>query len=333
MRRALLLALFSFGVCARTLDVYLIDVEGGKAMLTVAPSGESLLVDLGFPGFNGRDSDRIVAAAHAAGVKRIDYLLITHYDSDHMGDVPLLISKIPIRHILDNGPLRTSGKGVEQRYKSYVEARHKIPHTEVHVGGALPVRGISIRVITAGGKHIPSSGVANPFCATSEVRPAIPEDKEDNMSIGLLYTLGKFRMVDLADFEWDAERGLMCPNNPVGTVSVYVTSVHAQSKAGSPALVHAIHPRVILMDNGPKKGGAPESWPILRGSPGLEDIWQVHYSVLGGKDKNPPDDFNANLETPCEARWLKLSANRDGSFTVTNSRNGFSKTYAQTRVP
>ena len=140
-------------------------------------------------------------------------------------------------------------------------------------------------------------------------------------------------MVDLADLEWDGERGLMCPLNPIGTASVYVTSVHAQSKAGSPALVHALRPRVILMDNGPKKGGAPESWPILRSSPGLENIWQLHYSVLGGKDKNPADDYNANLDTPCRAHWLKLSANRDGSFRVTNSRNGFSKLYGATTIP
>ena len=161
-------------------------------MLTVTPAGESLLVDAGFPGYDGRDSDRIVAAAHAAGLQRIDYLLITHYDTDHMGDVPLLMSKIPIRHILDNGQLRTTGKGVEERFARYAEARKKIPHTEIHAAGSLPVKGVRIQVITGAGKRIQTHGDPNPFCAGSEVRPAIPQDREDNMSIGLLYILENF---------------------------------------------------------------------------------------------------------------------------------------------
>src|SRR5271165_1537595 len=106
--------LLAFLLCAiataGTLDVYDIDVEGGKSVLVVAPSGESLLFDVGWPGFNGRDSDRIVAAAQAAGIKQIDYLVISHYDLDHLGDVPLLISKFPVKHIVDHGPLESSGK-------------------------------------------------------------------------------------------------------------------------------------------------------------------------------------------------------------------------------
>src|SRR5881275_682297 len=88
---------------ARTLDVYDIDVEGGKAVLIVSPSGESMLFDAGWPGNNGRDPDRIIAAARAAGLHRIDYLVISHYDIDHLGDVPLLVSKFPVKHIVDHG--------------------------------------------------------------------------------------------------------------------------------------------------------------------------------------------------------------------------------------
>jgi len=82
------------------------------------------------------------------------------------------------------------------------------------------------------------------------------------------------------------------------------------------------------MNNGAKKGGDAETWPVLRAAPGLEDIWQSHFSLAGGKEKNPPDDFIANLEpVDCQGKWVKLSAASDGVFTVTNSRNGFSKTY------
>src|SRR5256885_13837489 len=88
---------------AKNLEVYSIDVEGGQATLVVSPSGESLLVDAGWGGFNKRDADRIVAAAKSAGVKKIDYLVITHYHSDHVGGVPQLAEKLPILNFVDHG--------------------------------------------------------------------------------------------------------------------------------------------------------------------------------------------------------------------------------------
>jgi hypothetical protein len=148
------------------------------------------------------------------------------------------------------------------------------------------------------------------------------------MSVGLLFTLGRFRMLDLADFEWDYDRRLMCPDNLIGQVDVYQVSIHGQDKGVSPALAQALHARVALMGNGPRKGGAPQTWETLRSAPGTEDIWQLHYSLNGDKDHNPPDDFIANPDGPAdEAHWLKLSAQPDGSFSVTNSRSGFTKSY------
>ena len=315
---------------AGTLNVYDIDVEGGKSVLVVAPSGESMLFDVGWPGFNGRDADRIVTAAKAAGLKQIDYLVVSHYDVDHMGDVPLLASKIPIKHILDHGPLQTSGKGAAERYAAY----DKHPHHGLKPGDRIPIKGLTVQVITAAGKWIdkplPGAGQVNSLCATTPDKPNRPEDGEDNMSVGLLFTLGKFRMLDLADFEWDYDRMLMCPKNLIGHVDVYQVSIHGQDKGVSPALAQALGARVALMGNGPRKGGAPQTWETLRSAPGMADIWQLHYSLAGGKDHNPPDDFIANPDGPTdEVHWLKLSANSDGSFTVTNSRNGFSKSYAR----
>lgn len=317
---------------AKTMDVYDIDVEGGKCVLVVAPSGESLLYDLGWPGFNGRDSDRIVAAAKAAGLKRIDYLVVSHYDLDHMGDVPLLMSKFPIAHIVDHGPLETSGKGAEARYKTYAEARDKVAHFSVKPGDHIPLKGMDVLVVTAAGKWIDKplkgAGAPNPLCATTPVKPNRPEDLEDNMSIGLLFTYGKFRMIDLADFEWDYDQKLMCPNNPIGQVDVYQVSIHGQDKGVSPVLAQALHARVALMGNGPRKGGAPASWETLKAAPGMEDIWQVHFSIPAGPTHNPPDDLVANRDGETDAaHWLKLSASSDGAFTVANSRNGFSKRY------
>jgi hypothetical protein len=134
-------------------------------------------------------------------------------------------------------------------------------------------------------------------------------------------------MLDLADLEAFYQYKLVCPNNLIGTVDVYQVSVHGQEKGMSGVLEPAIHARVAIMGNGARKGGDPPSWPILRNAPGMEDIWQVHFSMAGGKENNPPEDYIANLDAACQGKWLRLSAQADGTFTVTNSRNGFSKTY------
>jgi competence protein ComEC len=316
----------------RSMEAYDIDVEGGKSVLVVAPSGESLLLDVGWPGYAGRDTHRIIAVAKAAGLKQIDYLVVSHYDLDHMGDVPLLASKFPVKHLVDHGPLETTGKGADERYKAYSALFEKYDHIVVKPGDRIPLKGLDVLVVTAGGKWIDTplrgAGQPNPLCATTPEKPNRAEDAEDNMSIGLLFTLGKFRMLDLADFEWDYDRKLMCPNNPIGDVDVYQVSIHGQDKGVSPVLAQALHARVALMGNGPRKGGAPTSWETLRGAPGMEDIWQVHQSLLGDARHNPAGNFVANPDGPGDGvYWLKLSAGPDGAFSVTNSRNGFSKHY------
>jgi beta-lactamase superfamily II metal-dependent hydrolase len=328
----LLLAAISVNLAraAKTLDVYDIDVEGGKSVLIVSPSGESMLFDVGWPGNDGRDSDRIVAAAKAAGLKQIDYLVISHYDIDHLGDVPLLLSKFPVKHIVDHGPMEAA-KTPSEQYKAYAAVRDRMDHFAVKPGDRIPIQGVDVLVVTAAGKHLDrplaGAGAPNSLCATTPEEPARPSDVEDNMSIGLLFTLGTFRMVDLADLESAYDYKLMCPNNPIGSVDVYQVSIHGQDKGVSPVLAQALHARVALMGNGPRKGGAPQTWATLRGAPGMEDIWQVHYSLAGGKEHNPPEDFIANPDGADEAHWIKLSASSDGSFSVTNSRNGFSKSY------
>jgi len=326
----LLAASANLARAAKTLDVYDIDVEGGKSVLIVSPSGESMLYDVGWPGFNGRDADRIVTAAKAAGVSRIDYLVISHYDIDHLGDVPLLVSKLPAIHIVDHGPMEAA-KPPSDQYRAYAAVRDKLDHIVVKPGDRIPIKGVDVFVVTAGRQHIEKplkgAGAPNRLCAANPPKPELPSDVEDNMSIGLLFTFGKFRMLDLADLESAYDYKLMCPNNPIGSVDVYQVSIHGQDKGVAPVLAQALDARVALMGNGPRKGGAPLTWETLRGAAGLEDIWQVHYSLAGGPEHNPPADFIANLEGADEAHWLKLSAQSSGTFTVTNSRNGFSKTY------
>ena len=84
----LILLAVSMASAAKTLDVYVIDVDGGKSVLIVTPVGESMLIDVGWPASATREAstDRIVEAAKSAGLDHIDYLVISHYDVDHIGD-------------------------------------------------------------------------------------------------------------------------------------------------------------------------------------------------------------------------------------------------------
>lgn len=342
MQVSKLLLLSVLSICllraAKTLEVMTIDVEGGKAMLVISPSGESMLVDVGWAGSANREAstDLLVASAKAAGLKQIDYLVITHYDGDHMGDVPGLVAKFPVRRLVDHGPATTDGKNIQVRYKAYADLFPRIERIIVRPGDRIPIKGLDVRVLTSAGQSIamplPGAGQATASCSTTSQLPSISEDAEDDASIGLLFTFGKFRMIDLADLEAHASYDLACPLNRIGTVDVYNVNVHGQFKGMTPVLLDALRPRVAIMANGARKGGDPPTWPILRSSPGLEDIWQSHFSVSGGKDRNASDDFLANIEPECQKKAIRVSARQDGSFTVTNTRNGFHKTYPARRT-
>lgn len=305
---------------AKTLDIYFIDVEGGQSTLVVPPSGQTLLIDTGYAGNSGRDANRIAAAAKAAGVKKIDTLLITHFHGDHAGGVPNLLERLPVATFLDHGPsVEDDGKYPEPYEKAFGSA----PHRAVTPGEKIAIKGLDVTVLTAAGRHLEREGEANPYCAG--LAPVEGETGENPQSAGVLIQFGKFRFVDPGDIVWNEELALECPGNKVGKADVYVTAHHATHV--SPKSVYGLAPRVIVMDNGPRKGGLPNAWQVLHDMPGLEDIWQLHFSVTGGKEHNPADPFIANLEEQCQGMYLKVSASEDGSFTVFNPRNKYSKTY------
>jgi hypothetical protein len=155
------------------------------------------------------------------------------------------------------------------------------------------------------------------------------DPSENAQSVGMLITYGHFRFLDMGDLTKRKERALVCPNNLIGTVDLYLTSHHGLDESNSRAMVHALRPRVAIMNNGAHKGGIPAAWQIVHDSPGLQALWQLHYAVDGGKDHNSPDEFIANLGEKDEGHSISVMARSNGSFTVTNSRNGLSKTYAK----
>ena len=325
----LLLALTGALFAAKGLEVISIDVEGGQATLFVAPGGDSMLVDTGWGGHNHRDAERIAAAAKMTGVKRIDYLVITHYHSDHVGGVGQLVEKLPVRNFVDHGENTEHTRESDELYAAYVDHRSKGNHIQVKPGDTIPVKGIEVRVMTAAGEAIPAplpgGGQPNPDCASFQKHPV--DTSENARSVGLLITYGQFRMVDLGDLTWNKEYDLVCPVNKIGPVDVYLVSHHGLDQSNSPQLVHALHPLVAIMNNGARKGGSPGAWQIIHDSPGLADLWQLHFAIEGGQQHNSSDTVIANLEEACQGKWLRLTAEKDGSFTMYNSRNKFEKTY------
>ena len=314
---------------ARSLEIFFIDVEGGQATLIVSPSGQSMLVDTGWRGFDGRDADRIMQAVKSAKIKQIDYLVITHYHRDHVGGVPQLANRIKIGTFADHGPNTEDSRAVKEDYGDYVKTFQKAEHLVLKPGDKIPLKGVTIQVVAAAGEHIASplagAGQPNPFCASTPQREA--DASENGRSAGFLLTYENFRFLDLGDLTWNKELELMCPNNPIGPVDVYLTSHHGLNQSGSPALVNALHARVAIMNNGAKKGGSADAWQIVKDAPGLEDLWQLHYALDGGKEHNVPDPFIANVDEHCQGQGLKLTAESNGSFTVYNERNKYQKAY------
>ncbi len=350
-------ALVSAQARRATLDIYVVDVEGGNATLFVSPSGGSLLIDTGNGGAGAaRDAGRIVDAARDAGLSQIDHLITSHWHGDHYGGLAELASRMPIRHFIDHGPTVQKNEATERFLETTYPALYaKAKHTVVKPGDTIPVPGLAVRVVTSNGAVIgaalPGAGRPNPLCAAGPTPVnAIPEDPE---SVGSYVTFGRFRALHLGDLTNDKEFELVCPANRIGTVDVLLGLHHGQDTSNSQPFVHAVQPRVAIMNNGTRKGGWPVVMRTLYSSPGFEDVWQMHFSLLSGQEYTAPGLFIANgvddqpSAMPIEpiplpqpgsnappppvhggrAYWVKVSAQEDGTFTVTNARNGFSKVY------
>jgi competence protein ComEC len=363
MKRAfglvLVLAATALVTAQQPLQIYVIDPEGGKAALWIAPSGETVLIDTGNPG--ERDLVRLKEVFTAAGVTKIDYLISTHYHVDHVGGLQELVKQFPVGTYVDHGPtvegpvnpeFREQVPGFQTAYAAlWAAARHLV----VKPGDAVPVKGLDWRIVTSAGNALktpmagaPGAGRPSPACAQTKPKD-ITTDPDNGQSVGSVVTLGRFRAADFGDLLWNNELALMCPNNPIGAIDLYMVTNHGQNTSSSPPLVLGMNPRAAIMQNGTNKGGAPDVMQTLRSSPGL-DIWQLHWSYTAGIEHNAPGVFIANLEEPATlaqrltappggprppagpphvpAYWIKVTANADGSFTIVNSRNNFSKTYS-----
>ena len=326
---------------ARELTIYFIDVEGGQSTLLVTPAGESMLIDAGYasrgqrgapplpPGATiGRDAQRILDTIKAAGLSRLDYLLVTHFHSDHAGGVPELAARIPIGTFIDYGdPLGTDRLTVSS-FRGYEPVRAAAArHLIARAGERLPLKGLDADVVSADGTLIAKPlhrGEANAACV--DVEDHVEDGTENYRSIGVLFTYGAFRFLNLGDLSGNTLTRLACPMNLIGRVSAYLIAHHGDYDTSVPALYAALRPRVAIMNNGPTRGGAPVAFAALRRTPGI-DLWQLHTSPAAG-DANAPDDFIANVDDGQTAFAITLKASDDGSFRLSNPRTNFTRSYA-----
>ncbi len=321
----------------RELEIYYVDVEGGAATLIVTPAGESVLVDAGWPGFDGRDADRIVRAMKAAGIETIDHHITTHYHTDHYGGVPQLAERVTIRNYYDHGPMTKldEDRDFERKYAAY-QAATKGRSITLKPGSTIRLKRqagtppVSLLCLAARREVIEPKSMAgspNPACTNAEARD---EDPSDNArSIVFLLRYGGFDFLDTGDLTWNIEKKLACPNNLVGKVDLYQVGHHGLNTSNNPILLRSVNPTVAIMNNGPRKGGHPDVVKWLRELPELKDLFQVHRNVTISNEQNTDFDLIANLDEKEDAAhmirvWVD-SANR--RFTVTNDRNSLKRSY------
>src|SRR5262245_8983564 len=325
----------------KALTIYFIDVEGGQSTLIVMPTGQTLLIDTGFPGTGtfqskpgdprqARDANRIVAAMHDAGVNRIDDLLITHFHADHDGAVAELAQLIPIGRFIDHGTVDAGENkyvpSTTDAFNAYAGVRANGVHLQPKPGEKLPITGIDATVITSAlsviQTSLPGAGKQNVTCGRA-VRSQ-QELRENPRSTGILLNFGRFRFLDIGDLQDQPLRDLVCPRDRVGPVDVYLVAHHGGADPSTLATFTAFTPRVAILNNGATKGGAPETFASLHQV--AVDVWQLHRSTNQGV-QNFADEQIANLDERT-AHWIKLTADQDGSFIMTNGRTGKTKRYA-----
>lgn len=342
--------LFALGARAdektKTLDFYWIDSEGGGSTLIVTPANESVLIDTGNPG--GRDSASIIAAAKAAGLSKIDHVVITHWHIDHFGGAAEVAQQLPFgtvyqRALPENDPDARKQSTFPVQIKPFKEIAAK--RVTLAPGVVVPLkpatgRGapkLELRCIAADQKFVAPTAAQmkskNPLTGTV---PAKPADTSDNANSAVfVLEFGGFRFFDGGDLTWNLEEKLVTPFNLAGVVDVYQTNHHGLEVSNHPALVQSLEPTVVVMNNGPKKGGQPGSFAAIRSTKTVQALYQVHKSYNVPAEDNAAHAHIANHENltgpdaaKCPANLIKMSVAADGkSYTISVPSTGHTQTY------
>lgn len=323
-----------FQAADRKLEIEWIDVLGGAATLIVTPAGETVLVDTGWPGFDSRDAKRIKEALDRRGLTAIDHLIISHYHTDHYGGVPQLAALVPIKHFYDHGPMSELPEDSKfpQMYAAY-RAAAKNTTTTLKPGSTIALKQaggpkISLTVVAAGGEVTATKDNGqNPACASATPQPA---DTTDNRrSVAFILSYGAFDFYDGGDLTGDVEEKLACPGKRVWAVDLYQVTHHGQDNSNNPVLLETLKPTVAVMNNGPRKGGAPETFKRLKALPSLQGLFAIHKNAGTGADVNATPENTANLDTPQGGQTFRAEVDAAAKqFTITNTRTGETRKFA-----
>ena len=314
-----------------TLDIYWIDVEAGAATLIVTPAQQSILMDAGWDRDDERDAKRIQDAMEDADIDHIDYFITSHFHRDHVDGLPAIANRVPIEAFIDHGDSveqdRPNGLASWNRYLSVADGKRRT----IEPGDKLPLDGIEFSFVAARRETIEtalSPAGTNPYCQSAS--PGDDLQGENASSVGYLLSLGAFQFLNLGDLTPNIQHNLACPENKLGVVDLYQIPHHGMRNALSPALTWAVQPKVAVINNGPHKGGGPDSYEIIEEIEGLEDIWMVHRALDTDDAHNTSERLTANQtdEDDCAGYWIRAMVHPDGrSYVLMNGRTGLSRSY------
>lgn len=309
-----MLALLLTLLPADPLAFYFIDVEGGGAMLAVAPDGQSMLVDSGYPDLGGRDLKRLLRVIREeAGLTQIDHAIVTHWHRDHYGNHAALAAEIPIGRFLDRGipdALREDNE-FETRIANYRAATQNRSLT-LRIGGGLKLSHqgpVEVEVVAASRKTI-QGGRRNPYA--SEHVPRDRDESDNAESLAMVIRCGEFELFCGGDLTWNVEADLATPGNPIGEVDAYMVTHHGLPSSNNPVLVKALDPTVAVMCNGPSKGGHPDVLALLATLQREHDLkawYQLHKNLSADASIQAPPERIANTDDTesCEGRFIKVT--------------------------
>lgn len=350
----------------KPLKIIVVDVEGGAATLFLTPEGQSLLIDTGWPPGNGQmsspdgskdSSDRIVMAAKKLGIKNLDYVLVTHYHDDHSGGAAALAKKIPVGTFIDHGPngdplrpgtppervLNTSF-GQFELYQQTLKGHKRLI---AKAGDVIKIGSLTNTIVASDAKLIEKplagAGAVNLNCYNHPPRDIDDNVNENTRSVASLLRFGDVSIAQFGDLSWDMEYQLACPIDRLGKVNLLIVTQHGSANVSNNAAhIAAMAPDVAIMPNGGKKGGDPDVIKTVTAQESVQGFWRLHESykfpeVSGDQNfianLNPPQaEIDKVASKPWEAppdmgHGIMAEVYKSGRITVTNLRNGFSRTY------
>jgi beta-lactamase superfamily II metal-dependent hydrolase len=322
----------------RNLDIYFLDMAGGGSTLIVTPLAESVLLDTGSLEPQHRDADRIIRACRDAGLKQIDYLVTTHFDSDHFGAILEVSQRIPVKCFVDKGSLPPAGQNsnwFKRLYPLYQQATKGQVKT-LQAGEDIPLKNdpggkippIKLHCVASEKKIEGFEGDIDAPVAGCQIRK--PDTSDNARSIALVLTCGEFQFFAGGDITWNVEHHLAHPVNRIGNVDLYQVTHHGLDLSNNPLLLKALSPTVCVAMNGPRKGIEPNTFKALNALPSIKAIYQIHYNTQYGDAGNTEPEFIANpKEDPKEGQYIKVSVHpENGNCTISIGPGGPKRTFA-----